>query len=156
MTMKVYLKIILVVTLFSVILLSACIPIFCTVYQVRVKNSTRDTLIIGASHYNSIDSVRVFLDLGMVTDVIKIKNHRIQYIETYPIPPDSIGGIPKRVLFRQEHHSKGYLFVIRIDDIRKHDWDFICKNKLYKVQIVTEEMARKNDDLIEYKPQHAK
>jgi len=41
-------------------LLSACVPVFCTVYSMKVKNSTRDTLIIGASRYNSIDSVRVF------------------------------------------------------------------------------------------------
>ena len=77
-------------------LLSACVPVFCTVYSMKVKNSTRDTLIIRASRYNSIDSVRVFLDLDMVTDVIKIKNHRMQYMEAYPIPPDSIGGIPKK------------------------------------------------------------
>jgi len=30
-------------------LLSACVPVFCTVYSMKVKNSTRDTLIIGAS-----------------------------------------------------------------------------------------------------------
>lgn len=41
-------------------LLSACVPVFCTVYSMKVKNSTRDTLIIRASRYNSIDSVRVF------------------------------------------------------------------------------------------------
>lgn len=86
----------LAVTLLYIVLLSACILIICTVYPIKVKNSTRDTLIIGASRYNSIDSVCVFLDLGIVTDVIKIKNHSMQDIEVYPIPPDSIGGIPKK------------------------------------------------------------
>ena len=86
----------LAVTLRYIVLLSACIPIICTVYPIKVKNSTQDTLIIGASRYNSIDSVCVFLDLGIVTEVIKIKNHSMQDMEVYPIPPDSIGGIPKK------------------------------------------------------------
>ena len=68
-------KMIFAAILLYIQLLSACVPVFCTVYSFKVKNSTRDTLIIGASRYNSIDSVRVFLDLGMVTDIIKIKNH---------------------------------------------------------------------------------
>lgn len=89
-------KMIFAAILLYIQLLSACVPVFCTVYSMKVKNSTRDTLIIRASRYNSIDSVRVFLDLDMVTDVIKIKNHSMQDIEVYPIPPDSIGGIPKK------------------------------------------------------------
>ena len=132
-------------------LLSACVPVFCTVYSMKVKNSTRDTLIIGASRYNSIDSVRVFLDLDMVTDVIKIKNHRMQYMEAYPIPPDSIGRIPRRVLFWYEPNPKGDLFIIKLDDIRKYTWRHICKKRPYKMQAVTEEWAKSNDYLIEYK-----
>lgn len=53
-------KMIFAAILLYIQLLSACVPVFCTVYSLKVKNSTRDTLIIGASRYNSIDSVRVF------------------------------------------------------------------------------------------------
>ena len=141
----------LAVTLLYIVLLSACIPIICTVYPIKVKNSTRDTLIIGVSRYNSIDSVCVFLDLGIVTDIIKIKNHRMQYMEAYPIPPDSIGRIPRRVLFWYEPNPKGYLFIIKLDDIRKYTWRQNCMKRLYKMQVVTEEWAKSNDYLIEYK-----
>ena len=68
-------KMIFAAILLYIQLLSACVPVFCTVYSLKVKYSTRDTLIIGASRDNSIDSVSVFLYLGMVTDIIKIKNH---------------------------------------------------------------------------------
>ena len=75
----------------------------------------------------------------------------MQYMEAYSIPPDSIGRIPRRVLFWYEPNPKGYLFITKLDDIRKYTWRHICKKRLYKMQAVTEEWAKSNDYLIEYK-----
>ncbi len=41
-------------------MLSSCIPRFDTVHSIKVKNCTRDTLIIGGSLYNCFDNVDVF------------------------------------------------------------------------------------------------
>ena len=43
-------------------MLSSCITGIDTVHSIRVRNCTHDTLIIGGSLYNCIDSVDVFLE----------------------------------------------------------------------------------------------
>ena len=49
-------------------LLSSCIPVmdYSEAFQVRFKNCTNDTLFIGASHYNDIDSV--YYQLNPIAD----------------------------------------------------------------------------------------
>ena len=158
MTMKVYFRIILVVTLFSVTLLSACIPEGLFVHSFYVKNCTRDTLVFGGSIHNCIDSIPHFFYMYMseTEDYMKLKNCDALDMEGDPIPPDSIGRTPRGFLFEHEPNSKGYLFIIKLDDIRKYTWKHIRKKRLYKVQVVTAEWAKSNDYLIEYTGQHAK
>ena len=158
MTMKVHFRIILVVTLFSVTLLSACIPEGLFVHSFYVKNCTRDTLVFGGSIHNCIDSIPHFFYMYMseTENYMKLKNCDALGMEGDPIPPDSIGRIPRGFLFEHEPSSKGYLFVIKLDDVRKYTWKHIRKKRLYDVLVVTEEWAKSNDYLIEYKGQHAK
>ena len=57
MKYKAYYKIILAVTLLDIVLLTACIPVCHTVYPLKVKNCTSDTLIIGGTCYYNVSSM---------------------------------------------------------------------------------------------------
>lgn len=152
---KVYYKIVLAFTLQDIVLLTACIPVCHTVYPIKVKNCTSDTLIIGGTCYYSIDSIPFLYARTNVGSMV-IKGCRTREIKGSFITPDSIGITSKAIVLDKDFGYKGYFFIIKLEDTRKHTWNFICKNKLYDVLVVTKQMADENGDLIAYKPQPAK
>lgn len=131
---------------FSVIasLLSSCLPVMDSVTLVGFKNCTNDTLIIGESDYDNIDSTCWF---GERIDrpskeplLISIRNIDMTYCDTVITPkeqakmaregmityPDSFFYVNEGLLF----HT--YFFLIKLEDAKNHSWDEIRAKKLYK------------------------
>ena len=136
-------------------MLSSCIHVFDTVHCVRVKNCTRDTLLIGRSLYNSIDSVEAFLEASTDTafsSFTSIDESGHLNIHGNLILPDSIGRTTYLSLFN--HNHTGYLFIIKLSIARKCTWSDICKNKLYDIKVVIADgELQNNNNIIEvYSP----
>ena len=93
-------------------LMFSCIPIIHIKYIADFQNLTQDTLIIGASNYNNIDSMKNFLWSGY--DILNhnkfvIKDSIWKGFEMYKyiILPDSICGINEDFLFSQNNGFGG-------------------------------------------------
>ena len=99
----------------------SCIPIIHTRSVANFRNGTVDTLIIGASHCDNIDSMGNLLWNGY--DLNK-----------YVIYPDSICGIDTDDLFFDTDTC--YFFLIKWGDARNLSWDEIRQKKLYRKRIV--------------------
>lgn len=136
-------------------MLSSCIPGFDTVHSIKVRNCTRDTLLIGRSLYNSIDSVEAFLEASTDTafsSFTSIDESGHLNIHGNLILPDSIGRTTYLSLFN--HNHTGYLFIIKLSIARKCTWSDICKNKLYDIKVVIADgELQNNNNIIEvYSP----
>ena len=130
-------------------MLSSCITGIDTVHSIRVRNCTRDTLIIGGSLYNCIDSVDVFLEVSNDTAFygftsIDESGHLNNHGNI--ILPDSIGRTTYSSLFN--HNHTGYLFIIKLSNARKYTWVDICKHKLYDIKVVTADDELQNNNKI--------
>lgn len=132
-------------------MLSSCIPGFDTVHSVRVRNCTRDTLIIGGSLYNCIDSVDVFLEASSDTAFYSFTSiDETGYLNIHGnlILPDSIGRTTYSSLFN--HNHTGYLFLIKLSNARKYAWGDICKHRLYDIKVViADDELQNNNKIIE-------
>ena len=87
-------------------MLSSCIPGFDTVHSIKVRNCTRDTLIIGGSLYNCIDSVDVFLEASndtVFSSFTSIDESGYLNIHGNLILPDSICRTTYSSLFNHNH-----------------------------------------------------
>ena len=129
--------------------LLSCIPGFDTIHSIRVRNCTCDTVIIGGSLYNCIDSVDVFLETSNNTafsSFTSIDESRLLNIHGNLILPDSIGRTTYSLLFN--HNQKGYLFRIKLSNARKYTWVDICKHKLYDIKVVTADDELQNNNKI--------
>lgn len=129
--------------------LLSCIPGFDTIHSIRVRNCTCDTVIIGGSLYNCIDSVDVFLETSNNTafsSFTSIDESRLLNIHGNLILPDSIGRTTYSSLFNYNH--KGYLFIIKLSNARKYAWRDICKHKLYDIKVVTADDELQNNNKI--------
>ncbi len=136
-------------------MLSSCIPGFDTVHSIKVRNCTRDTLIIGGSLYNCIDSVDVFLEASTDTAFSSftcIDESGHLNIHGNLILPDSIGRTTYSSLFN--HNNTGYLFIIKLSIARKYTWVEICRHKLYDIkEVIADDGLQNNNNIIEvYNP----
>ena len=98
------------------------------------KNSTNDTLFVGVSSYNTIDSVGWMLEpLYSFEDSI-VGNDKDSCLlnEFYAdrIYPDSVGKIYDYMLF--DNSDTCYFFLIKYEDAKNHSLDEIRAKKLYK------------------------
>lgn len=130
-------------------MLSSCITGIDTIHSIRFRNCTRDTLIIGGSLYNCIDSVDVFLEASNDTAFygftsIDVSGHL--NIHGNLILPDSIGRTTYSSLFN--HNHTGCLFIIKLSNARKYKWVDICKHKLYDIKVVTADDELQNNNKI--------
>ena len=149
-------KIINILACISVVVLSSCVP-YCDSRTVALyKNCTNDTLFIGISDYDDIDSVKDILwpwryegdsvlcdkdislwDLDLKEDI------REQYI-----CPDSLGGSDEEIVYRK--NSTSYFFLVRYQDAKTHSWDEIREKKLYHKWVSVKGMCGKMDNNIKY------
>ena len=149
---------------FSVImcLLSSCIPAMDSVTLARFKNCTNDTLFVGVSSYNNIDSADCLLEPEWYyEDSILCNNKDIClwndiYAGGKKIYPDSIGKIYDYMLFDRNHTDTCFFFLLRNEDVKNHSWDEIRNQKLYGVWIITKNKDGKykrnikKEDIITY------
>ena len=148
-------------------LLSSCLPVMDYGFfrQARFKNCTNDTLFIGVSHYNTIDSIFYQLyhiaddSVGVNTKNISLWNNLNNknefkkitlpdYYEREVILPDSLCGIEPDILFLNSDTC--YFFLIKYEDAKNNSWDEIRAKKLYKKWITVRNKDEEFDTNIKY------
>ena len=147
---------------FCLFFFASCLPVWDTMESMRIKNCTTDTLLIGASFSNNIDSVYInvyggrfrFLPCsGDTCDYTWTTINEKGMLEIRPhdyIPQDSTADYAEfGSLFSHNKEHKGYLFVIKLETARNHTWAEICNEHLYDTLFVTREML-KQGNRIEY------
>lgn len=136
-------------------LLSSCIPIIHTRTLAVFKNCTNDTVYIGASHYDNIDSVneQVSPHYNFVpnnsldtTDISLWK--RAHFRSDYFVYPDSACSIDADYLFHNTDTC--YFFLIKWENTKRFSWDEIRAKKLFHRWIVTRDKEGKFDKNIRY------
>lgn len=132
------------------------------------KNCTNDTLFIGASHYDNIDSVDRQLDplyyiaeksILDTTDISlwerRTKKTDDYYWDFIPckywyIYPDSICSIDYYYLNGKDTPDSCYFFLVKWSDAKQYSWDEIRENKLYRKWVITRDKNGEYDTNIRY------
>ncbi|MFA4047112.1 hypothetical protein HPS54_08260 [Prevotella sp. PCHR] len=141
--------------LIIICLLPSCIPIIHTRHDERFKNCTNDTLFIGASNYDHIDSVKLLVNPEYAP-------LPIYYIDTVDISlwkgefagcdsfvyPDSMCSINADYLFTNSDTC--YFFLVRWKDAKRCSWDEIRSQKIFRKWIVVRNADGKFDRNIKY------
>ena len=143
---------------FGGVVLSIFYLLFTSTTCVRItyfKNCTEDTLFIGASHYNNIDSIDEQLapcydlcandnldtsGISLWKERIIMRNSLEYYIGAFKscyIYPDSTCTINDYYLF--DKNDTCYFFLIKWSDAKKCTWDEIRDKKMYRTWIVTKD-----------------
>ena len=120
-------------------LVSSCIPM-CDSKTIAVfTNCTNDTLFIGASHYNTIDSVECQLrptylpiDNSLYSSKITLWNGID--VQSDIIYPDSTFTIDGNYLFNNTDTC--YFFLIKWKDAKDYSWNEIRMMRLYRQRTV--------------------
>jgi hypothetical protein len=145
-------KINLLVSIFMVIcLLSSCIPIIHRNSTKKFKNCTNDTLVIGVSHCNDIDSVeRILWHISNESRLLAkgIQPWHKNNMSAGIILPDSICGISGNYLSCITDTC--YFFLVKLKDAKRYSWDEIRTKKLFRRWIVTRDKEGKFDKNIRY------
>lgn len=134
------------------ILFGACIVFFsavllfrCHMYyreNVEFINRTKDTLFVGVSYYDNIDSV--YYQLPSSYCLLENKQLDTTGISLWPrintfkdvyIHPDSACSIDANYFLND--FDTCYFFLIKYGDAKKYSWDEIRDKKLYRKWIVT-------------------
>ena len=155
--------------LLTLSLLSSCMPGCDWGTLVLFKNCTKDTLFIGASQFDKIDSV----DSQLFPDYNKLANSSLDttgvsiwknieknygkgfiYIKFWKdcfIYPDSMCTIKRNHLFID--NDTCYFFLVRWKDAKQYSWDEIRAKKLYKRWITAKNKDGDCDRNIRYDDQ---
>ena len=136
--------------------------------SVSFKNCTDDTLFVGASHYDNIDSIEeqvfpntILANGNVDTTVISLwkdgkkemENGYRVYISVHKdwfICPDSMCTISGFYLFNYNKTDTCYFFLIKLSDAKKFSWDEIRSKKLYGKWIVAKNKNGDFDRNIKY------
>ena len=118
----------------------------------KFKNCTNDTLFVGVSSYNTIDSVGWMLEpLYSFEDSI-VGNDKdsclLKEIYADRIYPDSVGKIYDYMLF--DNSDTCYFFLIKYEDAKNHSLDEIRAKTLYKKWVTVRNKEGEFDRNIKY------
>jgi hypothetical protein len=129
-------------------LLSSCIPVMDSVSLVGFKNCTNDTLVIGGSDYDNIDSVWFFKDVNklskeplltsidsiILSDIKHYCDTTINQEEIFEKNKEGMITYPDSLFFVNEYclFDQYFFFLIKLEDAKNHSWDEIRAKKLYK------------------------
>ena len=129
-------------------LFSSCVMDFAC--NACFKNCTNDTLLIGASHYNNIDSVKYVVWGGSSLDSkpdTLLKNGDLYFESRDVVYPDSTCAIDEYLL---KKNDTCYFFLIKWSDAKRYSWDEIREQKRYRKWIVTRNKKGEYDEKIRY------
>lgn len=146
------------VLFFQGLVISCTLPVMDIVNNVGFRNCTNDTLLIGASHYNYMDSIEVVLwsmncdmrpsitnDFDTVGYSV-LKGPDLNFENTDVIFPDSVCYIDESYMF--DNFDTCYLFLIRWSDAEKYTWDEIrVYNKFYIQTVTKDDWGAYNTDI---------
>lgn len=125
---------------FILLIVQSCIPVICSRREVIFKNITEDTLWIGVSHYDCIDSVEFSAEpnynvkIGLDTILATLKSGtNVTYGDF--IYPDSSCAIDTSYFV--SHHGPCYFFLVKLHDAQNNPWADIKSRRLFRRQIVT-------------------
>jgi hypothetical protein len=125
-------------TLVIVCIMSSCIPPGCMIKKAEFKNCTNDTIFIGVSHYDNIDSVYdIVFPKYVSNDTTYISQWNGMNIHTFDfIYPDSMCVTGENYLFANSDTC--YFFLIKRGDAKSvsYSWDKICSLHLFRKRIV--------------------
>ena len=179
--MKIYKKKRSLLVCFSVIafLLSSCLPVMDSVTLVGFKNCTNDTLIIGESDYDNIDSVWFdYIHINRLSkeplltliDSILLDDSK-NYLESWEFYDEEYKAITPTELAEKNREEMivypdslllvkdislfnntdtNYFFLIKLEDAKNHSWDEIRAKKLYKKWITVKKENGEFDTNIKY------
>ena len=160
-------------------LLSSCLPVMDSVTLVGFKNCTNDTLIIGESDCNDIDSVWWFgerferpskepLLTSIDSILLDVSKNYLESWEFYDeedkaITPTELAEknreemivYPDSLLLVKDislfnNTDTNYFFLIKLEDAKNHSWDEIRVKKLYKKWVIERKMFGRFDRNIKY------
>lgn len=124
------------------------------------NNCTKDSLFVGASHCNNMDSMDYVLSPrhlysasgldSLEFSLQKSSNSSFCFDEGDIIFPDSICFIDINYLFDNNKIDTCYFFLIKWSDAKKYSWDEIRDNKMYHTWIVTRNKKGEYDTNIRY------
>lgn len=143
------------VTLIILSVLSSCIPIVDSRVDAIFKNCTNDTLFIGASHYDNVDSVEflvnpnynILANSDLDTTDISLWKGTFARGDSF-VYPDSTCAINANYLFQDKDTC--YFFLIKLGNAKRYSWDEIRTHKIFRRWIVTRNTAGKLDKNIRY------
>lgn len=135
--------------------LSSCILIIHTRVLAVFKNCTNDTVYIGASHYDNIDSVdeqvsphyNIVANSGLDTTDISLWKGMSFHSDSF-MYPDSLCSIDADYLFHNADTC--YFFLIKWESAKRFSWDEIRAKKLFRRWIVTRDKEGRFDRNIKY------
>lgn len=105
-------------------------------------NRTCDTLFVGASHYDTVDSVHCLLEPAYLSVDSSLYPSKVTLwkdidVQRNIVYPDSSLRISHINLFGDADTC--YLFLIKWNDAKNHSWNEIRKRKLYRKWVVTKD-----------------
>lgn len=147
-------KILIGIVLVVFCMLSSCIAVIDSkqAQLVSFKNCTSDTLFVGVSHNNNIDSMKYVVWSesffpGSESDIL-LENGDFHFESDCVVYPDSICEIDDACLFSRSDTC--YFFLIKWSDAKRYSWDVIRDKKMYRTWIVTRDKDGNYDKNIRY------
>lgn len=146
-------------TIITLCVLQSCLMPACTWCNgIKFKNCTKDTLYIGVSHYDNIDSLSwqmepiyyKYFNNWPEVDTTGISLWRAAYVNSDEcIYPDSMcTACVDDVFFNSD---TCYFFLIKYRDAKQYTWDEIRNKRLYRRHVVVRDAEGNFDMNIRYK-----
>lgn len=135
-------------------LLSSCIAM-CSRRDEYFKNCTNDTLLVGHSCFDSVDSIdcqmlsSYFITSAEFDTVFIPVKKNLMFRGDMAVLPDSSFCITDWVLF--QGHDTCYFYLIKWHDLQHNSWKEICSKGLYYKYMVVRDKNGNFDRDIRYK-----
>lgn len=145
--------IVFIVVLMMLCFVSSCIYM-CSKRHEYFKNCTNDTLLVGHSCYDSVDSIdcqmysSYFVTSAEFDTVFIPVKKNVKFRGDMAVLPDSTFSIVDWALFKD--HDTCYFYLIKWRDIRHNSWKEICSKKLYHKYMVVRNKDGNFDRNIRY------
>jgi len=134
-------------------MLSSCLIPGCAWGTLYIfKNCTEDTLFIGASHYDNIDSVdyQLYSHTDCDVDTIDFQLWNGMTVNAKDlICPDSTCLISGSYLLSEDNDTC-YFFLVKWQDAKQYSWDEIRAKKLYRRWVTVKNKDGEFDRNIKY------